>query len=207
LGAFADDVELSFEGHLIRKLCTALDENLPHARLGMARSVSKRTVIRWHIAPADERLAFFGDDFFKKLFTLRALFGVRREKDEARAILAWTRKFEADLLAGLREKGVRHLDEDTSAVPRVGFATASPPMIEVHQDLQPLLDDLMGLASLDIDDEANAAGVVFELRIVKTLFWGQASQWQASFGLDGIVGHFREGDVITVCKLFEYKFS
>jgi hypothetical protein len=42
-------------------------------------------------------------------------------------------------------------------------------MIEIHEDLQALLQDAMGLAALDVDDEADAAGIVLERGIVETL--------------------------------------
>ena len=35
-----------------------------------------------------------------------------------------------------------------------------------------LLDDLVGLAALDVDDEADAAGIVLEPRIVRPCFAG-----------------------------------
>ena len=49
-------------------------------------------------------------------------------------------------------------------------------MIQVLQDLDGIADDLVRLAALDIDDETNATGVMFELWIVKTLLPGRATQ-------------------------------
>jgi hypothetical protein len=40
-------------------------------------------------------------------------------------------------------------------------------MIQVSQDLEPLLDHRMGLGSLDVGDKADAASVVFEVRPVE----------------------------------------
>ena len=62
-----------------------------------------------------------------------------------------------------------HLHEHAGAVAGVGLGTAGAAVIEIHEDLQALLHDLVGLAALDVDDEADAAGVVLELRIVETL--------------------------------------
>src|SRR6476646_6687515 len=79
-------------------------------------------------------------------------------------------------------------------------------MIEIHQDLQSLLNDLVRLAPLHVYHKAHATGVVFVKRIVETLFRREAGEGAVPGALR-MVGHFfREGDVITVNRLFEYKF-
>ena len=40
-------------------------------------------------------------------------------------------------------------------------------VVEVGEDLQPLLDDAMRAQALDVGHEANAAGVVFVRRLVQ----------------------------------------
>jgi hypothetical protein len=62
---------------------------------------------------------------------------------------------------------VRHLDEDAGSVSRIGFAAAGAAMVEIAEDLEPLLDHRMGLGSLDVGDKADAASVVFEVRPVE----------------------------------------
>ena len=62
------------------------------------------------------------------------------------------------------------LDEDPGAVAGVLFATARATMIQVQQHLDGLADNIVGLASLDIDDKTDAATIVFELRVVQALF-------------------------------------
>ena len=42
-------------------------------------------------------------------------------------------------------------------------------MCQVDENLQALGDDVVGLYALDVDHEANAAGVVFVSRVVETL--------------------------------------
>src|SRR3954469_1499112 len=102
---------------------------------------------------------------------------------------------------------MRHLDQDAGAVPSVRFTAASSPMIEVHQDLETLSDDFMGLAPLHIHDETDTAGVMLVLGIVKTLFGRRPCEGAPDFHLGLVVGHFRERDVITYRAFFEYKFS
>ena len=66
---------------------------------------------------------------------------------------------------------MRHLDQHAGAVAGVGLAAAGAAMIEVAQHLQPCCEDRVGLAALDVDDEADAAGVVLERRVVEALLF------------------------------------
>ena len=71
---------------------------------------------------------------------------------------------------------MRHLDEDARAVAGVRLAAARAAMIEIHQNLQGVAHELMRLLALHVDDKAQAAGVVLELRIVKPLFQRRGNQ-------------------------------
>src|ERR1041384_4998385 len=64
-----------------------------------------------------------------------------------------------------------HLQQHTSAVAGVYFGAAGTAMIKVLQDFDALLQNAVRLASLHVHNEANAAGIVFELWIVKPLFF------------------------------------
>ena len=59
------------------------------------------------------------------------------------------------------------------AVAGFRIAAASAAMHKVLQDLQALQDDVVRRLAVDVDDEANSAGVVFVGGIVKTLSGGQ----------------------------------
>ena len=48
-------------------------------------------------------------------------------------------------------------------------------MIQVEQDLQPLSDQFVRFVSLHVDDESNAARVVFKVRIVEPLPGGESA--------------------------------
>jgi hypothetical protein len=63
-----------------------------------------------------------------------------------------------------------HLQQHAGTVPGVGFAAAGTAVIEVAQDRNGLLQDLVRLAALYVDNEADPAGIVLELRIVQALF-------------------------------------
>ena len=60
----------------------------------------------------------------------------------------------------LAQEPIRHLDQDAGAVAGVGLAAAGAAVLQVDQDLQAALDDAVRRAALDVDDEADAAGVV-----------------------------------------------
>ncbi len=52
---------------------------------------------------------------------------------------------------------------------RIGADRAA--MIQVEQDLQPLLDQIVALVTLDMRDEADAAGVVLVGRVIEPLLF------------------------------------
>jgi hypothetical protein len=67
-----------------------------------------------------------------------------------------------------------NLQKNPRAVARTGVAPLSAPVCEVFQNLKTFEDDVVGLLSLDIDDEPDSAGILFPLRVVKALF-----RWQS----------------------------
>jgi len=69
------------------------------------------------------------------------------------------------------QKGIRHLYEDAGAVSRIGLTAAGAAMVEVKEDRQRLADDLVGFFPFDIYHEADTTGIMFELRIVESLFF------------------------------------
>jgi hypothetical protein len=60
-------------------------------------------------------------------------------------------------------------------------------MIQVDKHLQPLLHEVVGLASLDVDHETDATGVMLEPRIVKALLRGGRPCQRAWKGTDSVV--------------------
>jgi len=90
---------------------------------------------------------------------------------------------------------VRQLDEDAGAVTGVDLRSGGAAVVEVAQHLQAVRDHLVRLAAVHIDDEADAAGLVFEPRIVEALFgrqtWSTARQgtgWRLIAGGGSRVG-------------------
>jgi len=63
---------------------------------------------------------------------------------------------------------VRDLQQDAGAVAHTRIGADRAAMLEIAENLQPILDDLVRLVAFDVGDESDAAGVVLEARIVQT---------------------------------------
>src|SRR5207245_10187587 len=63
----------------------------------------------------------------------------------------------------------RLLEQEAGAVASVRLAAALAPVEQVAEDLQRLADDRVRLLACDVDDEADAAGVVLVARVVEAL--------------------------------------
>src|SRR6185436_16332679 len=100
---------------------------------------------------------------------------IARHEDVAGGIHAGLRQIDARVfLRDLLEEGVRQLDEDAGAVAGVDLAAACTAVIEVLEDLDALFDDGVRLLALDVHDEADATGVMLELRVIEALLWRRA---------------------------------
>src|SRR5580698_6723028 len=65
-----------------------------------------------------------------------------------------------------------HLQQHAGTVAGVDLTAAGAAMIQVAQGLGGVLQNLVGLAALYVDNEANSAGIVLKLRIVEALLPG-----------------------------------
>ena len=89
--------------------------------------------------------------------------------DKPGAVLGGRRQRDAQARARLAEELVGHLEEDAGAVAGVRLAPTGAAVQEVDQHLERLAHDGVRLPALDVDDEADAACVVFVPGIVETL--------------------------------------
>ena len=145
------------------------EEHLPHERFGGQGRGAQGGVAGGYRAPAQHRLTFLRRDGSENSLAFGALGGVLREEHHANAIFPGRGQRHAGLPGGQLQKLVGGLDQDASAIAGVGLAAAGAAVIQVHQHLQRLLDDGVGLPALDVNHKANAAGLVLELRVVQTL--------------------------------------
>ena len=100
--------------------------------------------------------------------------GVARQEHRAHAVLAFGRQRHAEAARFLAEKLVGNLDQDAGAVAGVDLAPAGAAMQQVDENLQRLADDGVRAHAFDVDDEADAAGVVLEGRVIQALRGGAA---------------------------------
>ena len=93
--------------------------------------------------------------------------GVLRHEDEADGILAGRGQGEALLGHLLDEEGVRDLHQHAGAVAHQRVGADGAAMLEVLEDGEAVLDDLVAGAVLQVDDEADAAGIMLARRVVE----------------------------------------
>ena len=84
-------------------------------------------------------------------------------------VVAGLRQLEADLGGLAREEGVRNLHQNAGAVAGARIGADRAAMFEVAENADRVGDDLMRLLALDVGDEADAAGILLQARIVKAL--------------------------------------
>ena len=64
---------------------------------------------------------------------------------------------------------MRDLHQNAGAVAGARIGADRAAMLEIAQDRERVVDDLVRLAALDVGDEADAAGILLERGIVKSL--------------------------------------
>jgi hypothetical protein len=88
---------------------------------------------------------------------------------------------------------VGDLDQDAGAVAHQLVGADRAAVIQVLEDLQPLLDDAVRLLALDMGDEADTAGVVLAARVVQAEALRSVDligrRWGGSGGPEGVVWH------------------
>src|SRR4029077_19145594 len=70
---------------------------------------------------------------------------------------------------GFAEEPIGRLNQDAGAVTRIGFAAARPAVLGVEEKLAPALDHGVRSHPLDVDDEPDAARVVFVAGVIQAL--------------------------------------
>ena len=147
----------------------APDEDLLEHRLDRHRARPELAIVGRNIAPAEDELAFVDDDLLEHRLDLLAHGRIARQEHQPGAIAALRRQVDPEPIGLLPEEAVRHLHQDAGAVAGVDLASARAAMQQVDEQLQRLADDAVGLLALDVNDEADAAGVVLVPRIVQPL--------------------------------------
>ncbi len=179
LNAAADEVQFALESVFIGNVRAAPDKNLPDDRFDRSGQSADFGVIDRHVAPGENGLPFFPYNLLENLLIRGAFVVFGGQKQHAHAVLAGGRQSDALSLQFIGKKLMRNLKQDARAVARIRVAAGRAPMFQFAQHVQALLDDGVGFMAFDMRDEADAAGVVFKLRVVQSMRGGQL----AGFGL------------------------
>src|ERR1019366_8109443 len=99
-----------------------------------------------------------------------ALVGVARHEDHPDAVLTLRRQLESQARSLGAEKFVRKLNQNSGPVAGQRIASTAAAMGQVVEDLQALVNDIVRALALDIDYEADAAGVMLMRRIVEAMW-------------------------------------
>ena len=168
----ADNVELSLESELVFDRRVAADKSHTDFRFLGFGGLTEGRVVGRHGAPAEELLPFGTDDLLEALLDFLAELLVGRQENHGHAVVTRRREGDVFLFGHGFEEFVRHLDQDAGAIARVFLEPAGSAVLEIDQNLQPLLDDFVRLHALHVGDEAHAARFVLELRVVEPLAFG-----------------------------------
>ena len=160
LGQAADHEELALEVHARGRGGTPADEDLPDDRLAGPGGEPQRGVVRGDVAPAEDFLALVRGGLFEDLLAGMAVAVVRGQIEHADAVLARCGQLDAHGAAAGGEEGVGDLGEDAGAVAGGLLAARGTAVHQVAEDLQGLLDDVMGGTALGVHHEAEAAGIM-----------------------------------------------
>ena len=128
-----------------------------------------RIALDRHIAPAEQACAFLLDDLAEERFTLLPRRRTGRQKHQPDAVLAGTGQVDAGITGCAPQEFVRHLKQNSGAVPRARIATLRAAVREIFEDLQTLTDDVVRFLALDVDDKADPAGIFLVSRVVEPL--------------------------------------
>jgi hypothetical protein len=157
----ADHVKLPLKRVRNHDVVAAADEDLPDHRFALAHARRHRHVtVHGHIAPPQHHLAFSANAALELLLARQARGVLARQKNHADPVFPGRRQLHALREQLLAVKGVRYLDQDAGAVAVQGVGTHRAAVVQVAQDQQRVVDKLVAAVSLDVDDKADAAGVV-----------------------------------------------
>ena len=165
----AQDVEPALEMIFVDRRARLADEDLHMHGLGRNDRLAKRRIVGRHVAPAEDLQAFLLGHVLVDLADGVAPRLVARQEQVADAVFSGRGQLEAELLCLAGEKLVRHLHQDAGAVAHARIGADRAAMFEIAENLNRVGDDLMRLLSLDVGDEADAAGILVERGIVETL--------------------------------------
>ena len=152
----------------------AANKDLLDVGLGGACDATDSVYVKRCIAPAEEGETLLGDNTFYNALGDEAFMTLDGHEDHADAVFAFGRKGETKGRSFADEELVGNLDENAGTVAGFRIAAAGTAMGQIDEDLNALLNDVVGFDVLDVSDEADATGIALICGIVKALGRGEA---------------------------------
>ena len=107
-----------------------------------------------------------GDNNLKHLLCLRTLERILREEEHRDAVIALFANLDAGLRGSLGEEVVGNLQHDADAVTGLTLGVLAGAVLQLFYNRQCIVHRLVRFSALDIDDCADAAGIMLIPRIV-----------------------------------------
>jgi hypothetical protein len=149
----ANHIKLALKSQIIREAFAPANKDLPDQRLGGFGCRANGRIINRDVAPAEYTLPLFMHNCFKGTLALQSVLRVVREKNHSDRVLTGWWKDYLQSLAFQSKELVRKLQENTGPIASILFPTRSAAMFQVHQDLQRILNNAMGLPPGEINDK------------------------------------------------------
>ena len=128
--------------------------------------VAQNVRIDGHGAPAEELHALFFDNNLEHLLCLRTLERILREEEHRDAVIALFANLDAGLRGSLGEEVVGNLQHDADAVTGLALGVLAGAVLQLFYNRQCIVHRLVRFSALDIDNCADAAGIMLIPRIV-----------------------------------------
>ncbi len=139
----ADGQDLSLERVLILQLRIGDHDCLADHRHRLDDPLAEAGEVGGHFAPAEHGLAF-GDDVVassRRIAKSRA--SPSRQEAHRDRVPAGRRQLQVMFARPMAQQRIGHLDQAAGAVPHQRVRADRAPMVEVHQDLQPALNNIV----------------------------------------------------------------
>ena len=162
-------VELALKCHLIQSVFTTTNEYLPYDGSRGQRSWANARIVGGNCSPTEDALAFLSDESLEQVLAFPPALDLVGQKDHSHRVLARFWESKSKFVAFALKEKMRDLQKNARAVSGIWFTAAGPAVFKVQKDFAGLFYDFARAPSLDVDDKAQAARIVFVLWIVKTL--------------------------------------
>ncbi|CAB4897173.1 unannotated protein [freshwater metagenome] len=144
--------------------CGVGDEQLLEARHHRTSARPEAGRIDGNGTPSESAQALFGDDGLDRGHGLGSVTDVSRQERQADGVLTHGRKFEA---GDRTQEAVRHLDEDAGTIAGIGLGPGGATVLHVAQGADAHGDNGATGDTVDVGDEGDTTGIVFESRVVE----------------------------------------